>query len=107
MGVPHHLTCLLRKLNAGQEAPDRMDMEELTGSKLGKEYDKTILSPFLFNLNAEYITQNTRLDESQAGFKILGRNNNLRYEDDTTLIAEGEDELKSLLMRVKEMSELS
>ena len=79
------------------------DMEQETGSKLGKEYVKTILSPHLFNLYAEYIMGNARVDEAQIGIKIAGGNiNNLRYADDTTLMAESEEELKSLLMKVKE-----
>ena len=78
-------------------------MEQETGSKLGKEYVKTILSPHLFNLYAEYIMGNARVDEAQIGIKIAGGNiNNLRYADDTTLMAESEEELKSLLMKVKE-----
>ena len=82
------------------------DIEQQTSSKLGKEYIKAILSPCLFNFYSEYIMQNARLDESQAGIKISRRNiNNLRYADDTTLMAESEEELKSLLMRVKEESE--
>ena len=83
------------------------DIEQWTGSKLGKEYVKAvILSPCLFNLYAEYIMRNAGLDEAQAGIKIAGRNiNNLRYADDTTLMAESEEELKSLLMKVKEESE--
>ena len=81
-------------------------MEQETGSKLGKEYIKTISSPRLFNLYAEYIMGNARVDEAQIGIKIAGRNiNNLRYADDTTLMAESEEELKSLLMKVKEESE--
>ena len=80
-------------------------MEQRTGSKLGKEYVKAILSSCLFNLYAEYIMQNAGLHESQAEIKIAGRNiNNLRYADDTTLMAESEEELKSLLMKVKEES---
>ena len=84
-----------------------LDMEKRTGSKLGKEYIKAvILSPCLFNLHAEYIMKNAGLEETQAGIKIAGRNiNNLRYTDDTTLMAESEEELKSLLMKVKEDSE--
>ena len=84
-----------------------LDIEQQTGSKLGKEYIKAVISlPCLFNLYAEYIMQNSGLDEAQAGIKIAGRNiNNLRYADDTTLMAESEEELKSLLMRVKEESE--
>ena len=81
-------------------------MEQQTGSKSGKEYIKAVLSPCSFNFNAEYIMQSARLDEAQAGLKITGRNsNNLRYADDTTLMAESKEELKSLLMKVKEESE--
>ena len=83
-----------------------LDMEQQTGSKLGKEYIKAILSPCLFNLYAEYIMRNARLDEAQTGIKIARRNiNNLRYADDTTLMAESEEELKNLSMKVKEESE--
>ena len=82
-----------------------LDMEQQTGSKSGKEYVSCILSPCLFNLHAEYIMQNVRLDESPAGIKIAGRNiSNFRYADDTTLMAESEEELKSFLMKVKEES---
>ena len=86
-------------------------MEQQTGSKSGKEYirkgDKAVLSPCLFNLYAEYIIRNAGLEEAQAGIKIAGRNiNNLRYADDTTLMAESEEELKSLLMKVKEENEI-
>jgi len=82
-----------------------MDMKKRTGSKLGKEYVKAVLLPCLFNLYTEYITQNARLDEAQAGIKIAGRNiNHLRYADDTTLMVESEEELKSLLMKMKEES---
>ena len=81
-------------------------MEQWITSKLGKEYVKTILLPCLFNLFSEYITQNARLDEAQAGLMFGGRNsNNLRYTDDTTLMAESKEQLKSLLMKVKEESE--
>ena len=98
IGIPGHLTCLLRNLHASQEVTEP-DMEQQTGSKLG------ILLPCLFNLYAEYMIKNAGLDEAQAGIKIAERNiNNLRYADDTTLMAESE-ELKSLLMRVKEESE--
>ena len=83
-----------------------LDMGQHTGSKSGKEYIKAILSPCLFNLHAEYIMQNAGLDEAQAGIEIAGRNiNNLRYADDTTLTAESEEELKGLLMKVKEEGE--
>ena len=84
-----------------------LDMEQQTGSKSGKEYVKgCILSPCLFNLHSEYIIQNARLDEAHAGIKIVSRNiNNLRYADDTTLMAESEEELKSLLMKGKVESE--
>ena len=103
MGIPEHLTCLLRNLYAGQEATEP-NMKQQTGSKLGKEYDKTVLSPCLLNCYADYIMQNAGLDESQAGIKIAGRNiSNFRCADDTTLMAESE-ELKSLLMKVKEES---
>ena len=81
-------------------------MEQQPGSKLGKEYIKAVLSPCLFNLYAEYIMWHARLDEDQAGIKISGRNiKNVRYTDDTTLMAKSEEELKTLLMRVKEESE--
>ena len=83
-----------------------LDVEQRTDSKLRKEYFKTLLSSFLFNLYVEYIMRNARLDEAQAGIKIAGRNiNYLKYADDTTLMAESEEELKSLLMKVKEESE--
>ena len=83
------------------------DMEQWTGSKFGTEYIKAVfLSPCLFNLHAEYIMRDAKLEESQAGIKIVGRNiNNLRYADDTTIMAESKEELKSLLMKVKEESE--
>ena len=84
----------------------KLDMEQQTGSKQGKEYVKVILSACLFSIYAEYIMRNTELDEAQAGIKIAGRNiNNLRYEDDTTLMLESKEELKSLLMKVKEQSD--
>ena len=84
----------------------KLDMEQWTGSKLRKEHVRYILSPCLFNLYTEYIMQNARLDEAHARIKIARRSiNNLRYEDDTTLMAESEEELKSLLMKVKEESE--
>ena len=103
MGIPDHLTCLLRNLNAGQEATVRTRHETMDWSQTGKGVRQgCILSPCLFNLYAEYITRNAGLDESHAGIKIAGRNiNNLRYADDTILMAESEEELKSLLMKVK------
>ena len=107
MGIPDHLTCLLRKLYAGQEATVRTGHETTDWFQTGKGVRQGyILSPCLFNLYAEYIMRNARLDEAQAGIKIARRNiNNLRYTDDTTLMAESEDTLKSLLMKVKEESE--
>ena len=107
MGIPDHLTCLLRNLYAGQEATFRTGHGATDWFQIGKgEHQGCILSPCLFNLYAEYIMQNSGLDEAQAGIKIARRNiNNLRYADDTTLIAEREEELKSLLMKVKEESE--
>ena len=97
-------TCLLRNLYAGQEATVRTDMEQQTDSKLRKEYVKTVYC--LFNVYAAYFMRNTGLEEAQAGIKVAGRNiNNLRCADDTTLMAESEEELKSLLMKVKEESE--
>ena len=107
MGIPDHLTCLLRNLYTGQEATVRTRIEQWTGSKLGKEYVKAVvLSLCLFNFYAEYLMQNAGLDEAHAGIEVAGRNiNNLRYADDTTLMAESEEELKSLLMKVKEESE--
>ena len=84
-----------------------LDMEQQTGSKWEKEYVKAVYLPCLFNFYAEYIMRNAGLDEAQAGFKVSGRNiNNLRYADDTTHMAESEEELKSLLMKVKEESEI-
>ena len=106
MGILHHLTCLLRNVYAGQEATVRTD-GTTDWFQIGKEvHQGCILSPCLFNLYAEYMMRNVGLDEAQAGIKIAGRNiNNLRYADDTTLMAESEEELKSLLMKVKEESE--
>ena len=106
---PDHLTCLLRNLYEGQEATVRTLYGTTDKSQIGKGVCQgCILSPCLFNLHAEYIKQNARLDELQAGIKTAGRNiNNLRYADATTLIAENEEELKSLLMKVKEESEKS
>ena len=107
MGIPDHLTCLLRNLYAGQEATVRTGYGTTDWFQIGKGVHKgCILSACLFNLYAEYIVQNAGLDESQAGIKFSRRNiNNLRYADDTTLMAESEEELKSLLMKVKEESE--
>ena len=107
MGIPDHLSCLLRNLYAGQEATVRTGHGTTDWFQLGKGvYQGCILSPYLFNLYAEYIMTNAGLEEAQAGIKIAGRNiNNLRYEDDTTLMAESEEELKSLLIKVKEVSE--
>ena len=107
MGIPDHLTCLLRNLYAGQEATVRTGHGTEDWFQIGKGVRQgSILSPCLFNLHAEYIMQNAGLDEAQTGIKILGRNiNNLRYVDDSTLMAESEEELKSLLMKVKEESE--
>ena len=106
MGVPDHLTCLLRNLYAGQEATARTGHGTTDWFQIWKGVCQgCILSPCLFNFYAEYITRNAGLEEAQAGIKIAGRNiNNLRYADDTTLIAESE-ELKSLLMKVKEEGE--
>ena len=107
MGIPVHLTCLLRNLYAGQEATVRTSHGTTDWFQRGKGVRQgCILSPCLFNLNAEHIMRNVGLDEAQAGIKIAGGNiSNLRYADDTTLMAESEEELKSLLMRVKEESE--
>ena len=106
MGIPDHLTCLLRNLYAGQEATLRTRHGTTDWFHIGKGvYQGCISSPCLFNLHEEYIMRNAGLDEAQAGIKISGRNiNNLRYADDTTLMAESEEELKSLLMKVKEES---
>ena len=107
MGISDHLTCLLRKLYAGQEATVRTGHATTDWFQIGKGVPQgCILSPCLFNLYAEYIMRNAGLEEAQAGIKIAGRNvNNLRYADDTTLTAEREEELKSLLMKVKVESE--
>ena len=104
MGVPDHLTCLLRNLYAGQEATVRTRYGAMDWFQIGKGVRQgCILSPCLFNFYAEYIMRNTMLNEAQAGIKIAGRNiSNLRYIDDTILMAESEEELKSLLMKVKE-----
>ena len=107
MGIPDHLTCLLTNLYAGQEATVRTEHGTADWFQIGKEVCQgCILSPYLFNLHAEYIMRNAGLDEAQAGIKIAGRNiSNLRYTDDTTVMAESKEELKSLLMKVKEESE--
>ena len=107
MGIPDHLTCLLRNLYAGQEATVRTGDGKTDWFQIGKGvHQGCILSPCLLNLYAEYIMRNAGLDEAQAGIKTAGRKiNNLRYSDDTTLMAEREEELKSLLVRVKEESE--
>ena len=107
MGIPDHLTCLLRNLYAGQEATVRTGHGTTDWFQIGKGvFQGCILSPCLFNLHAEYIMRNAELDQAQAGIKITGRNiNNLTYADDTTFMAEREEELKSLLMKVKAESE--
>ena len=107
MGIPDHLTCLLRNLYAGQEATVRTGHGTTDWFQIGKEVcEGYILSPCLFNLYAEYIIRNAGLEEAQAGIKIAGRNlSNLRDADDTTIMAESEEELKSLLMKVQEESE--
>ena len=107
MGIPDHLTCLLRNLYAGQEATVRTGHGTTDWFQIGKGVPQgCILSPCLFNLYAEYKMRNAGLEEAQAGIEIAGRNiNNLRYADDTNPIAESEEELKSLLMKVKEKSE--
>ena len=106
MGIPHHLTCLLRNLHAGQEATIRTVHGTTDWFQIGKgQCQGCILSPCLFNFYAEYIMRNAGLEEAQAGINIAGRNiNNLRYADDTTLMPESE-ELKNLLIKVKEESE--
>ena len=107
MGIPNHLTHLLRNLCAAQEATVRTGHGTIDRFQIGKGVCQgCILSPCLFNLYAEYLMWNAVLDEAQAGIKIAGRNiNNLRYADNATLMAESEEELKSLLMKVKEESE--
>ena len=109
MGIPDHLTCLLRNLYAGQEATVRTGHGTTDWFQIGKGiHQGCILSPYLFNFYAECIMRNAGLEEAQAGIKIARRNiNDLRYADDTTLMAESEEELKSLLMKVKEESEKS
>ena len=107
MEIPDHLTCLLSNLNTGQEATVRTGHGTMDWFQIGKGvYQVSILSPCFFNLHAEYIMPNAWLDEAQAGIQTAGRNiNNLRYSDDTTLMAESEEELKSLLRKVKGESE--
>ena len=102
MGIPDHLTCLLRNVYAGQEATVRTGHGTTDWFQIGKAVRQgCILSPCLFNLYAEYIMRNAGLEEAQAGIKIARRNiNNLRYVDDTTLMAESEEELRSLLIKV-------
>ena len=106
MEIPDHLTCLLRNLCAGQEATVRTGHGTTDWFQIGKGvHQGCILSPCLFNFYAEYMQRNAGLEEAQAGIKIAGRNiNNLRYADDTTLMAEREEELKSLLMKVKKLA---
>ena len=107
MGIPDHLTCLLRNLYAGQEATVRTRHGTTDWFQIGKGVPQgCILTPCFFNLYAEYIMRNAGLDEAQAGIKIARRNiNNLRYPDNPTIMAESEEELKSLLMKVKGKSE--
>ena len=107
MGIPDHLTCLLRNLYAGQEPTVRTGHGKTNWFQIRKGvHQGCILSPWLFNLYAEYIMGNARLDNEQAEIKLAGRNiNNLKYADDITLMAESEEELKSLLMKVKMESE--
>ena len=107
MGIPDHLTCLLRNLYAGQEAIVRTQHGTMDWFQIGKGgLQGCMLSPCLSHLYAEYIMRNARLDDLQAGIKISGRNiSNFRYADDTTLMAESEEEIKSLWMRVKDKRE--
>ena len=107
MGIPDHLTCLMKNLYAGQEATVRTGHGTTDWFQIGKEVRQgCILSPGLFNLYAEYIMRNAGLEEAQAGIKIARKNiNNLRYADNTTLKVESKEELKSLLMKMKEESE--
>ena len=109
MGIPDHLTCLLRNLYAGREATVRTRYGTTDWFQIGKGvHQGCILSPCFFNFYAEYIMRNAGLEETQAGIKIARRNiNNLRYADDTILMAESEEELKSLLMKVKESEKLT
>ena len=107
MGIPDHLTCLFRNLYAGQEATVQNGHGTIDWFQIGKGICQgCILSPCLFTFYADYMKRNAGLEETQAGIKIAGRNiNNLRYVDDNTLMAESEEELKSLLMKVKEENE--
>ena len=107
MGIPDHLTCVLRNLYAGQEATVRTGHGTTDWFQIGKGvHQGCMLSPCLFNFYAEYIMRNAGLEKAQAGIKIAGRNiNNLTYADDTTIMAESEEKLKSLLIKVKEESE--
>ena len=107
MGIPDHLACLLRNLYAGQETTVRTGHGTIDWFQIGKGgHQGCILSPCLFNFYAEYIMRKAGLEETQAGIKIAGRNiSHLRYADDTNLMAESEEELKSLLMKLKEESE--
>ena len=107
MGIPDHLTCLLRNLYAGQEATVRTEHGKKDWFQIGKGVCQgCILSPCLINLYAEYIMRNAGLKKAEAGIKIAGRNiNNLRYADDNTLMAETEEDLKGILLKVKEESE--
>ena len=107
MGIPDHLTCLLRNLYAGQEAMVRIGHGTTDWFQIGKGvHQGCLLSPYLFNLYAEYIMRNAGLEEAQAGIKIAGRNiNNLRYADDTTLMSESEEELKKVKLTESERGE--
>ena len=109
MEIPDQLTCLLRNLYAGQEATVRTGHGTTDWFQTGKGvHQSCVLSPCLFNSYAEYIMRNAGMDETKAGIKIVGRkSNNLRYADDTTIMAESEEELKSLLMKVKESKKLA
>ena len=106
MGIQDHLTCLLRNLSAGQKATVRAGHGRTDSFQIGKgALQGSILSPYLFNLNAGYIMRNAGQEEAQDGFKIARRNtNNLRYANDTTLMAASEEELKSLLMKLKKLA---
>ena len=107
MGIPHHLICLLRNLYAGQEATVRTGHGTTYYLQIGKGvHQGCVLSPYLFNLYAQYIMRNTGLEEAQAGIKVARKNiSNLRYANNTTFMAESEEELNSLLMKVKEENE--